>query len=108
MAEPDDTVSTAVTDNGDRERYEISVDGAAAGFAQYVRRGGRTLFVHTEIDPAFEGRGLGGQLVRAALDAEREAARPIVPLCPFVARYVERHPEYDDLVDHDLWHQIDP
>lgn len=89
----------AVDDVPDRERYEITVDGSAAGFAQYVRRGGRTLFVHTEIDAGHEGQGLGGRLVGAALDAERRAGRRIVPLCPFVAKYVERHPEYQDLVD---------
>lgn len=104
MTEP----AVTVVENADRERYEITVDGTLAGFAQYVRRGGRTLFVHTEIDPAFEGQGLGGKLVKAALDGERAAERPIVPLCPFVRRYVDRHPEYADLVDTELLHRIDP
>ena len=95
----DDDPTIAVIDNADADRYEIRLDGAPAGLAQYVRRNGRTYFVHTEIDPAFEGRGLGGKLVKAALDAERDARRPIVPLCPFVKAYVERHPEYEELVD---------
>ncbi|MFV0308581.1 MAG: GNAT family N-acetyltransferase [Desertimonas sp.] len=97
----------AVGDIAERERYEVTLDGQLAGFAQYVRRGGRTLFVHTEIDPAFEGHGLGSALVGHALDAEREAHRKIVPLCPFVRAYVDRHPEYMDLVDHDILHRID-
>ena len=104
MAEP----VVTVTENADRERYEITVDSVLAGFAQYVRRGGRTLFVHTEIDAAFEGQGLGGRLVQSALDAERDARRQIVPLCRFVRRYVDRHPEYADLVDTELLDRIDP
>lgn len=93
-----DDATITVTENADADRYEIHVDGALGGFAQYVRRNGRTYFVHTEIDPAFGGRGLGGALVKSALDSERAASRPIVPLCPFVKTYVERHPEYEDLV----------
>ena len=92
-----DLVATVI-ENEERERYEVTVDGALAGFAQYERRDGRTVFNHTEIDPEFEGKGLGGQLVKFALDSEREAGRSIVPLCPFVRRYLERHPEFDDLV----------
>ncbi len=94
-----DDATITVSENADADRYEIHVDGTLGGFAQYVRRNGRTYFVHTEIDPAFGGRGLGGQLVKAALDSERAAERPIVPLCPFVKAFVERHPEYQDLVD---------
>ncbi|WP_117000634.1 GNAT family N-acetyltransferase [Desertimonas flava] len=94
-----DDATITVGENADADRYEIHVDGALGGFAQYVRRNGRTYFVHTEIDPAFGGRGLGGQLVKAALDSERAAERPIVPLCPFVKAFVERHPAYQDLVD---------
>jgi predicted GNAT family acetyltransferase len=96
-----------VHDVPERERYEVTLDRDRAGFAQYVRRGGRTIFVHTEIDPAFEGHGLGSALARGALDAERDAAHPIVPLCPFIRAYVDRHPEYLDLVDRELLRRID-
>ena len=85
----------------DRDRFEILVDGALAGHSDYVRKGDLVIFTHTEIDPAYEGRGLGSKLVRGALDAVRAADDPIVPLCPFVASYVDKHPEYDDLVDHE-------
>ena len=97
----------AVTDNPDEHRYEARVGGILAGFARYVRRGGRTFFVHTEIDPSFGGRGIGSQLVRGALDAERAAGTPIVPLCPFVRSYIDKHPEYADLVDAELLASID-
>jgi predicted GNAT family acetyltransferase len=60
------------------------------------------VFVHTEIDDAFEGRGLGSILVRAALDAARSRGLAVRPDCPFVRGYIARHPEYLDLVPADL------
>ena len=87
--------------------YVISVDGAPAGFAAYVLRGGRRIFVHTQIDPAYEGRGLGSRLAHDALELARVSGQPIVPLCPFIAAYVADHPEYGDLVDHELLSRID-
>jgi predicted GNAT family acetyltransferase len=91
-----------VRDNPERRRFEIVADGVVAGFAQYKTRGGRIIFVHTEIDPAHEGQGLGSALARGALDAARERGEPVVPLCPFIAAYIERHEEYADLVDRGL------
>ena len=102
-----ETTSPEVRDAPDAHRYEIAVDGEVAGFAVYQRRGGRTYFVHTEIDPRFEGRGLGSTLAKAALDAERTRGEPIIPLCPFIRRYIDHHPEYADLVDADLLARID-
>ena len=96
-----------VRDNPTLLRFEIHDDEKLAGFAQYVRRPGRIFLVHTEIDPAFEGRGLGSQLAAGALDATRTAGERVVPLCPFIASYIERHPEYDDLVDHELMASFD-
>lgn len=91
-----------VRDNPTLLRFEIHEDGKLAGFGQYVRRPGRIFFVHTEIDPAFEGRGLGRRLAAGALDAARATGERVVPLCPFIAQFIERHPEYADLVDHEL------
>jgi predicted GNAT family acetyltransferase len=102
-----DAPAVTVTDNSDTHRYEAHVEAALAGFARYVRRGGRTFFVHTEIDPSFEGKGIGSALVRGALDAERAAGTPIVPLCPFVRGYIDKHPEYADLIDAELLATID-
>ena len=96
-----------VRDNESEHRFEIHDDGKLAGFARYVRRPGRIFFVHTEVDPAFEGRGLGSQLASAALDATRATGERIVPLCPFIASYVERHPEYAELIDHELMTQLE-
>jgi uncharacterized protein len=92
-----------VRDNRDRSRYELVVDGEVAGFVQYNMRGGRLILVHTEIDDAHAGRGLAGILVSGVLDDVRRRRLRIVPICPFVEGYIERHPDYDDLVDHEMF-----
>jgi predicted GNAT family acetyltransferase len=92
-----------VRNNRARSRYEIVVDGAVAGFLQYTMRGGRVLLTHTAIPDANSGKGLGTTLVRGALDDVRERGLRMVPVCPFVERFVERHPDYDDLVDHEMF-----
>jgi predicted GNAT family acetyltransferase len=80
------------------ERYVITVDGEPAGLAQYRDREGLIAFVHTEIDDRFEGQGLGGRLVSFALDDARQRGLQVLPFCPFVNGYIERHREYADLV----------
>jgi predicted GNAT family acetyltransferase len=92
------TGPTTVHDSPERSRFEIEVDGALVGFAQYRRRPGVIAFLHTEIDPGHEGAGLGGVLVAAALDEARREGVQVLPFCPFVRSYLERHPEYLDLV----------
>ncbi|MGV9329593.1 GNAT family N-acetyltransferase [Streptosporangium sandarakinum] len=87
-----------VVDAPEASRFEVVVDGEVAGFAEYRQAGDRRSFTHTEVDPRFEGRGLGSILVRGALDATRAAGLSVLPFCPFVRRYIERHPDYLDLV----------
>jgi predicted GNAT family acetyltransferase len=108
-ATPDrtDDAPRTVVDEPDQHRFAIRLGGELAGFAIYHRRGGKAYLVHTEIDPSFEGQGIGSALVRGALDAERAAGTPIVPLCPFVRGYIDKHPEYADLVDAELLAMID-
>ena len=87
-----------VANNADLNRYEITVDGKLAGFAEYMLNPALITFTHTEIDPAFEGQGLGSQLVRFALDDVRAGGeRKVLPLCPFVKGWMVKHPEYADL-----------
>jgi hypothetical protein len=92
---------TRVVDNPQATRFDILVDDQVAGFTQYQRRGSTISFTHTEIDPSFEGRGLGSVLVRAALDAARAEGLSVLPFCPFVRRFIQRHSEYVDLVPAD-------
>lgn len=91
-----------VTHDPDRHRYVISVDGVPLGTSVYSQTGDLTIFVHTEIAPAGEGRGLGSVLVREALDDIAEHDGRIVALCPFVSGWIERHPEYERLVDEQM------
>jgi predicted GNAT family acetyltransferase len=79
-------------------RFEITVDGELAGFAEYDRYEKEIAFLHTEIDPAFEGKGLGSQLVREALESVREQKLEVLPYCAFVRAWIARHPEYVELV----------
>jgi predicted GNAT family acetyltransferase/MFS family permease len=92
-------MATEVRDAEEHGRYEVLVDGALAGFAQYRDDAGVRVFTHTEVFDAFEGQGVGSALAAGALDLVRAAGLRIVALCPFIASYVERHPEQADLVD---------
>lgn len=87
-----------VSDDREAERYVIAVGGEPAGFVQYRDRGRALALVHTEIDDRFEGQGLGGRLVAAALDDLRSRGLAVLPFCPFVRGYIARHREYLDLV----------
>ena len=87
-----------VTDVADRRRFEIEVDGTLMGWADYRRSPGVISFIHTGIDPVHEGEGLGGVLVRAALDTARAEGLAVLPYCPFFRSFIDRHREYVDLV----------
>ncbi|SDP03086.1 hypothetical protein SAMN04487905_101502 [Actinopolyspora xinjiangensis] len=89
----------SVTDVPHSHRYEITLGGATAGFTRYVDRGNQRIFVHTEIDDAFAGRGLGSRLISDALRATRASGMRAVAVCPFVAEYLDRHREFDDVRD---------
>ena len=91
-------VDSTVVDNPAEHRFEIRVDGRLAGYAAYRAEERAHVFTHTEIDPAYEGQGLGSVLIRGALDEVRSRGRAVLPVCPFVRRFVERHPDYLDLV----------
>jgi hypothetical protein len=89
-----------VTDAPDRQRYEAHVGDVLAGFTRYTTEGAAVVFTHTEVEPQFEGEGVGSTLVAGALDDVRRQGRKVVPLCEFVAEYIQRHPDrYGDLVD---------
>ena len=89
-----------VRDNPEQHRFEIVADdGKVAGFVQYQRRGDGVIdLVHTEIDDAYEGQGLGGKLARGTLDLVRSRGEHVVASCPFINGWIEKHPDYEDLV----------
>lgn len=85
--------------NESENRYEVYVDGELAGFSAYELDDKRIVFTHTEVDDRFEGHGVGSKLARAALDDVRaEGTRRVVPRCPFIKSWIEKHPDYSDLV----------
>lgn len=86
-----------VTDNPDAGRYEQRTEHGLA-VLEYLTDGKRIEYVHTEVPPEAEGHGVGSALVRTALDAARERGLRVTPTCPFVQAYIERHPEYRELV----------
>ena len=87
-----------VQDNPAQHRYEITVDDELAGFAVYYLEKDRIVFIHTEVAIAYEGQGLGSRLAHDSLDDVRRRGLRVVPACPFYARYIRNHPEYQDLV----------
>jgi uncharacterized protein len=93
-----ETEEAEVVNVPEENRYELRLGGKLVGLAAYRRRDGRIAFTHTEVDESLEGRGLGSRLVQAALEDAASQGLDVVPLCPFVAWYVQQHPEYQALL----------
>lgn len=92
-----DTNKTEVVQNHDQNRFEINLEGKTA-LLEYMERQTTIVFPHTEVPKELEGRGLGKQLAEAALAWAKGKNKSIVPICPFVASYIRRHPEYKPMV----------
>jgi uncharacterized protein len=99
-------VDTVFIDTPDRSRYELhaatdgqGADGELVGLIDYRLHDGVITLVHTEVLPAFNGQGHASTLARSALDDARERGLRVVPSCPYVAAYIDKHPDYADLVD---------
>ena len=86
-----------VIHNATAKSFEISVDGRIA-FSKYLLAGEQIIIEHTEVPVELEGRGIAGRVVRTALDYARAQKLKVMPLCPFTAGFIHRHPEYQDLV----------
>ena len=86
--------------NDDASRYEAFVGGELAGYVVYRREDAarEVDLVHTEVDDRFEGHGVGTTLARESLDAIRDEGWQVVPSCPFIKDWIERHADYQDLV----------
>jgi predicted GNAT family acetyltransferase len=94
------SVELSIEDNADEERYEARLGTELVGFIVYRERPGRITLVHTEVFPEWEGQGIASRLVAGALDDIRRRGLTLVPVCAFVRSYLERHPEYSDLLAH--------
>lgn len=87
-----------VADNPGKSRYEATADGEVAGFIDYRLSQNDIAFLHTETEDRFRGKGVGGRLVQASLDSARERGLAVLPSCPFVRSWLEKHPDYAELV----------
>jgi predicted GNAT family acetyltransferase len=90
-----------VRDNQEQERYEIVADGQVAGILTYRLRDGAVSFQHTEVENAYSGEGFASTLVRNALDRSSAKGLRVLPYCPYVRWWIEKHPDYIDLVPAD-------
>ena len=89
-------MSNNVRDNTQRHRFELDADGHIA-FSEYKRADGVLTVMHTEVPAALGGKGVGSALVRGLLDIARAQGLKVIPKCPFVAGYIDKHPDYADL-----------
>ena len=92
-------MSITVQDNSGASRFEaVDESGVVAGFVDYVDHRGNRVLVHTEVDDAFEGQGVGSTLARASLDQSLATGANVVVSCPFIKAWIGKHPEYADKV----------
>lgn len=96
---PTDKTGAPTAVAAERDRFTIAVDGKEVGRALFVDHGTQRIFHHTEVDDAYEGRGLASIMVSEALRATRDAGLRIVAVCPMVADYLDKHHDFDDAVD---------
>jgi uncharacterized protein len=95
----EDKTGAPTTVTAESDRYTIAVDGKTVGKAEFLERGDKRVFTHTEVDDDYEGRGLATILIAQALQETRDAGLRIVAQCPMVAAYVKKHQEFADAVD---------
>jgi predicted GNAT family acetyltransferase len=99
MSDENDSAKPQIVNTPEDNRYVIRAGDDEVGFTEYTDRGTQRVFLHTEIDPAFEGHGYGSALMAGTLTQVREAGLRAVPICPFMAGYLQRHHEFDDVID---------
>lgn len=92
-----DFKQTPVVHNMAAKRFEVTVDGKVA-FSKYLLAGEKIVIEHTEVPAELEGQGLASRIVRSALDHARAQNLKVLPICPFAASFIQRHPEYQGLL----------
>ena len=96
---PTDNTGAEATVSAAEGKYTIAVAGETVGLAAVADRGNQRVFYHTEVGERFGGRGLATILVAAALEATRTDGKRVVPVCPMVAAFIKKHPEFSDITD---------
>lgn len=93
-----DSSETLFLDNAEEHRFELWKGDVRVGLIDYSIKDDVIRLPHTEVDPAYGGEGHGKALARGALDAARDAGLKVKPVCPFIAAFIEKNPDYADLV----------
>ena len=93
-----DIEQTQVVDVPEQSRYELRDGDRRIGLVTYQLQGGAVVFLHTEVDQTLQERGLGGRLAKGALDDVRRRGLSAVPRCAFIKSWIDKHPDYADLV----------
>lgn len=88
-----ESAQVEIRKNEEKGRFEALVDGQVAGFADYREEGGTVVLPHTEVDDAYEGKGVGSALAKGALDAITAAGKAVAPTCPFIKTWIDKHPD---------------
>jgi predicted GNAT family acetyltransferase len=93
------SVNVTVVDVPEKDRFEARDEsGAMVGMVTYQLTGEIIVYTHTEVFPEYEGQGIASTLAKTVMDDARERGRTVVPLCPYISKWLEKHPEYDDVV----------
>jgi len=89
------------TNNTKRSRYELVTDGHIS-YVEYMLPGKKLILTHTEVPKALEGKGIGSKLIDHVLDDAKNLGLKVIPLCPFIASYIKRHPKWNSVLDDDV------
>lgn len=89
------------TNNTERSRYELVTDGHIS-YVEYMLPGKKLILTHTEVPKALEGKGIGSKLIDHVLEDAKKLGLKVIPLCPFIASYIKRHPEWNSVLDDDV------
>lgn len=95
----DSSSTPAIRDNPERHRFEADLGDGSFAIAEYTLSPGKITFTHTEVPPEHEGKGIGSELIRYALDETRRRGLQAIPICPFFAAYMQKHADVQDLID---------
>ncbi len=93
--------SMFLADNIEKKQFEFEVEGHTAKI-EYILKDKKILLTHTEVPKELEGKGIGGKIVKLALENIESRGLRLIPLCPFVAAYIKRHPEWNRLLDEEV------
>jgi uncharacterized protein len=93
-----DTTNITIENNADKQQYEAKLDGKVVAFAEYRPIGQSIMFTHTEVNEDLEGKGVGSELIRYALEDTKAKGMTAIPMCPFVKIFIQRHKDFIDVV----------